>query len=197
MADGIRGRHARHDGQLHRFDARRGGRRRGGVRRIGCADHPARNLGGRRLHSKGRGEGHDAGDAHGRHRRMSKTLTKQRPRPSPTPWVNWSAGGWIGRPRTALASSSRSVSSAGQHGSVTARRSPRCLSPPDTARTPTACRPRGETMTSPPPTLSPLPISTKNIPNIPHIPRANNRAMANWGKRGMWGMLSPPFPGTV
>ena len=59
------------------------------------------------------------------------------------------------------------------------------------------CRLRGKTMTPRPPTLSPLPISTKNIPHIPHIPRANNRAMATWGKRGKWGMLSPPFPGTV
>ena len=60
MADGIRRRLARHDGRLHRVDARRGGRRRGGVRRIGGADHPARNLGRRRLHREGRGEGHDA-----------------------------------------------------------------------------------------------------------------------------------------
>ncbi len=62
------------------------------------------------------------------------------PKPSPTRWASWSVNGWIGQPRTASESCSRSALSAGPRGSATAGRSLHCASPQATTKTPTGSR---------------------------------------------------------
>ena len=114
LAHGVRRGPAWHQRRLHRADARRRGRGRGGFGHVGGADHPARDLG-RRTASppKTWSRSSRRRTSSGRTRRRSTKPPRRRLKLWPMHWVSWMAADWTGPRRTKSASCSRSALSAG------------------------------------------------------------------------------------